>query len=369
MHIETHHFQPIIPLMGYQFIHVEAYARTGSKQTKTDSAGRSVTTTKRSARDVAAEAEREADACPHVENPKAPRLLYGVSPSEAVEAATAWADQATDAKGRKLRKDGHCLLAGVVSMPDERAADWPAFRADALDWLKTRYGDRLRSAVEHTDEAHPHLHFYVVPRPGEAFAEIHDGQKAARLVAAAGLAKGKQNAAYIAAMRQFQDDFSAGPGQRFGLTRRGPGRRRLTRAQWRAEKAQARSLALPLRPLPPAPPIPDYQAPPGKKIPLMGERYDAEALAAAYQAGIDAGYNAAQSHYAPLVENIRSVFEMEAEQVKKRAAKAQKAPENAPDTFVASVSTLTGLKLAKGVSEANRPMPPTAKKPTGPGLG
>ena len=43
-------------------------------------------------------------------------------------------------------------------------------------------------------------------------------------------------------MRATQDDFANRVGQRFGLARIGPGRRRLTRAQWQAEQAQAEAL-------------------------------------------------------------------------------------------------------------------------------
>lgn len=377
MLVEITQNSPIITGMGHQFIHVEAYARQGSIQTVKDKVtGKPKTTRKLSAGDVAAEAERHPDACPHVENPVRPSLLYGVSPSQAVEAATAWAEQASDTKGRKLRKDGHCLLAGVVSMPDELAADWPAFRADTLDWLKQRYGDRLRSVVEHTDEAHPHVHFYVVPRPGEAFAEIHDGQKAARLVAAAGQAKGKQNAAYITAMRKFQDDFSAGPALKHGLTRLGPGRRRLTRAQWQAEKAQAKALALALPKTPPkGASIPVYRLPQGTSVLFVGEFFNADAVREAYREGAVIGYRSAAAAYEPIRKAIAARNEAEAEQVTKRAAKAQKAPQSEQSTFTASTSTLIGAKPSADVSGANTGpssiSTPARKpgKPTGPKLG
>ena len=43
-------------------------------------------------------------------------------------------------------------------------------------------------------------------------------------------------------MRATQDDFSKSVAQRFGLARLGPGRRRLTRAQWQKEQKQAEAL-------------------------------------------------------------------------------------------------------------------------------
>lgn len=222
--------------MAYQFLHVEGYARQGSQQGKTPR--------KWSAREIAAEAMREPDACPHVEQPQPPTVLHGCTPAEAAKQAEDWANTASDAQGRRLRRDGLCLLAGVVSLPSDRAADWPQYRAATVAWLREQYGERLRSVVEHTDEAHPHLHFYAVPLPGERFEVLHPGRLAAAKKAQQGAKKGAQNAAYKAAMVGWQDDFAAAVAANFGLARLGPGRRRLTRKAWQAEQAQARALAV-----------------------------------------------------------------------------------------------------------------------------
>lgn len=215
-------------VMGYQFIHVEAYAREASKQ-KAGSL---------SVRDVIAEAGREPGNCPHVEDPQASEILHG-SLEDAERSANEWAEQAKDEKGRKLRKDGHCLLAGVISLPNERASEWAEFSKASLKYLKQKYGDRLKAVVGHHDEAHPHLHFYCVARLGESFSSIHEGQKAAKKVKKAGKKKGEQNTAYIQAMRLFQDDFYLKVGVRAGLVRFGPKRRRKTRAEWIIEQKQA----------------------------------------------------------------------------------------------------------------------------------
>ncbi|MBV2179923.1 MAG: plasmid recombination protein [Castellaniella sp.] len=220
--------------MGYQFAHIEGYARKGSQQRRN---GR-MQPRKWSVRDIIAEAERELDACRHVENPQPPVLLHGVMPSQAEVMAHAWAETAADAKGRRLRTDGLCLLAGIVSLPNEMADDWPQFRAATVHWLREQYGKRLRSVVEHTDEEHPHLHFYTVPLEGERFEALHVGRQAAASAAAAGEKKGVQNAAYKAAMQAWQDDFQERVAASFGLARTGPKRERLTRAQWKARKAQ-----------------------------------------------------------------------------------------------------------------------------------
>lgn len=216
--------------MGYQFIHLEAYAREASKQKK-GSAHKSV-------RDIIAEAAREPGNCPHVEFPEPPEIIYG-SLYDAERSANEWAEQATDDKGRKLRKDGHCLLAGVISLPKQRESEWPEFSKLSLKYLKQKYGDRLKAVVGHHDESHPHMHFYCVARPSESFSSIHEGQKAAKKVKKAGKKKGEQNTAYIQAMRLFQDDFYFKVGIRAGLVRFGPKRKRKTRAEWITEQKQA----------------------------------------------------------------------------------------------------------------------------------
>lgn len=228
---------------SYQFIHVDAYGREGSSQTKTsmNKHGAKVTTTtkSRSTKEILAEQWREEGACPHIKQPGKPGLLYGVPPLEILPMIEAWAEQARDAQGRKLRKDAHCALIGVASLPREMEDNFPEFAEDTLIWLKEKYGDRLKSVVVHDDEAHPHLHFTVVPRIGERFDDIHEGLKAKNGDKKEGKKAGEQNLAYIEAMRGMQDDFSKKVAMSHGLTRIGPGKRRLTRGQWKAEKAQA----------------------------------------------------------------------------------------------------------------------------------
>lgn len=150
----------------------------------------------------------------------------------------------TDARGHNLRKDALCLVAGVVSAPhDIEPEGWEKFRSDSIDWLKKKYGDALESVIEHTDESHPHLHFYVVPKPGQRFESIHQGRAAANAKKGQGGKKGEQNQAYKASMREFQDEFFEKVGIEHGFTRIGPGKRRLTREEWKLEQIQAAAAA------------------------------------------------------------------------------------------------------------------------------
>ncbi|MDD2706080.1 MAG: hypothetical protein PHU07_12220, partial [Acidocella sp.] len=82
--------------------------------------------------------------------------------------------------------------------------------------------------------------------PGERFEVLHPGRQAAAKKAQQGAKKGAQNAAYKQAMVGWQDDFQRAVAAHFALTRRGPGKRRLTRGAWKAEQEQARSLAQPV---------------------------------------------------------------------------------------------------------------------------
>ncbi|MGB3424561.1 MAG: plasmid recombination protein [Castellaniella sp.] len=218
-------------MAGYQFIHVECYAREGSKQGKG----------KWSIRDILAEANREPGNYYHVQNAQKPNIIMG-SIQEVEKSANDWADNTKDTRGRKLRKDGLCMMAGVISLPREQEKDWPKLRDDSVKWLKEKYGERLKAVVEHQDETHPHIHFYIVPNQGERFDDIHDGKKAAANAKAQGKKKGEQNKEYCEAMRLWQDNFSAKVASKYGLARLGPGRRRLTRAQWKAEQKQAEIL-------------------------------------------------------------------------------------------------------------------------------
>lgn len=217
-------------MTGYQFHHLESYARVAGKK---KTGGHSIYS-------ISAEAERQAGACDHVPSPQPPSLLYGCMPSEAAQQAAAWAEKAKDSRGHALRKDGLCLGGGVITWPAERSQEeWEAYRDSSIAWLRSKHGNRLLSVVEHLDEPHKHIHYYLIPQEGERFDVLHPGRAAAAGAKAAGNKKGEQNTAYIVAMRQWQVDFHREVSAHHGLTRLGPRRRRLTRAEWKAEQVEA----------------------------------------------------------------------------------------------------------------------------------
>lgn len=228
--------------MGYQFIHVECYARTPGKGKQ---GGHSI-------RSILAEAGREPGACPHVPTTTPPSVVYGCSLAELEKGANDYAEQAKDSIGRKLRTDAPVLLAGVVSAPDAFTPEqWQDLKTLTVRALRGRYGDRLKTVIEHTDEAKRHMHFYAVPLPGERFDQLHTGRGAKASAEAEAKAQGLPksqitkagNLAYTEEMRAYQRWFHDEVGSRLGLTLFGPQRRRLSRGEWKAEQEAAQAIA------------------------------------------------------------------------------------------------------------------------------
>ncbi len=221
----------------YQFCHVNSYARKVSVKAKTDDLW--------SVQDILDEATRK-EGCfsKEITNPQPPILVYGDPIEQIHETIETWASNTKDSKNRKTRIDAKCLLAGVFSAePGTSHEDWEKIKADGISWAKNKYGERLRTVLEHIDEPNRHCHFYVVPLPGEAFETIHEGLAAKKDAMANGMTKKEANKPYIDAMKTFLDEYHDQVGAPNGMTRIGPGRRRLTRKEWHAEKQQAKAIA------------------------------------------------------------------------------------------------------------------------------
>jgi len=240
--------------MSFQFAHIESYSRKPNKR------GVNV-------RYVIAEAKREAGACEHVENPEAPSLVYGITLDELEALHDEMADNArmVNSKGqsRKIRQDQRTLMTVVLSHPGDDAvpthfddgtpqsvASVEEWRERSIAWLREKYGDDLKTVIEHTDEGHPHLHAYILPSGPQMLArDYHPGEQA-KAESMAGdksiEANREGDKAYRSAMREWQNDYYREVGQPCGLARIGPGRRRLSRAEWQAEQQSQQTVRVAL---------------------------------------------------------------------------------------------------------------------------
>lgn len=240
--------------MAYQFARIELYSRSGKSGRTTDY--------------IFDEVTRVPSASVHVPSPRPPEVVYGLHP-DAVRAlhderASVAKASRTDKNGKTslkaIRKDQNTLAGLIfshpVSMDEYRGSaevrrDVSAWEQQSIEWLRAQYEDRLVSVVRHTDESHPHLHAYLLPDDTEMRAGfLHPGYPAKNAVLATGplpgedkKAMGKRaDRAYVAGMRAWLDDYHTKVAIPAGLTRLGAGKRRLTRAQWHQEKAQAAAL-------------------------------------------------------------------------------------------------------------------------------
>lgn len=237
--------------MSFQFVHMTAYSRKG------DGKGRSTAF-------VFGEARRDPSASVHVPNPSPPIIVFGVGIDELERIHDATADAATSTpkggKPRRIQKTQHTLMTVVASHPhsiEEVRAD-PGKRLEAEEWekrtvawLRSQYGNKLASVIRHEDESHYHVHAYILPDdPAMRASALHPGQCAKAAVMAAGPAEDEDSkalnkrgdAAYKQAMREWQNSYHETVAIPCGLTRLGPQRRRLTRAEWQSEQVQAKAL-------------------------------------------------------------------------------------------------------------------------------
>lgn len=220
----------------FQFVHVNSYSRTLSKKASHD---------KWNASQIVDEATRKPGCFDKaITNPLPPVHVYGQPIEQLLETLDEWAAGTKDTRGRAARKDAVCLLAGVFSAeagtPPEQ---WQQIKDEAIKWAQDKYGERLKTVLEHLDEPNPHCHFYVVPLPGESFDVVHEGRAAVKAFVEAGGEKKKSNAVYRDTMRLFQDEYYDAVGAPCGMTRIGPAKRRLSRAEWHLEKMQAVQVA------------------------------------------------------------------------------------------------------------------------------
>lgn len=238
--------------MSFQYAHVETYSRKGSAK-----GGGSV-------KWVLAEARRDEGACLHVIAPGEPKQIYGCTLDELEtlhdELCASVRYEVAGGKTRAVRQDQHTLFTVVCSYPvpmnevrgnadeERRLQEW---QERNLAWLKAEYDDDLKCVIMHDDEQYPHIHAYVLPDDLRC-RNLHAGVSAKEAVMKAGPAEGEDSKVhnkrgdkeYRAAMSRWQDRYFEQVGLPSGLTRLGPGKRRLSREGWKAEQAAVKSVQL-----------------------------------------------------------------------------------------------------------------------------
>lgn len=240
-------------MSGPQFVHLQTFSR------KPNPAGQSVS-------QVLGELARNPEFSRHLESPKPPELVDGLSPFDLMQQHDLMIQNAKvevrvkgKVKHRAVRKDRHTLMTVVASypIPWERIKDNPEEMKDLRSWegkniafFKQMFGKQYQSTVRHTDEEFPHLHIFALPElvPGIDATALHPGkrakQKAEELARKEGLSAREAvaigNKELKRNMRKFQDIYYTHVGEPCGLLRLGPKRQRLTRKVYQAQKHAAR---------------------------------------------------------------------------------------------------------------------------------
>lgn len=229
----------------YQFIHIETYARKSSTKVKpTSKPSKKAPKAKLCVQDVVNEALRIEGHCSHVENVKPPIFLFG-NEDDLRKLPSLIDSKITEFEktNKKVRIDAAVLLAGITSFPREYQTSDPAiyakWKSKTLDYLQEKYGKNLQVVLEHEDEAHPHLHFYVVADDPNA-KKLHDGHCAQYGMNV--MTKDAQ-VAFSNAMRVYQTEYFEKVARDCGLSKDGPKRRRTSRAEHIINKEHQKELA------------------------------------------------------------------------------------------------------------------------------
>jgi hypothetical protein len=197
---------------------------------------------------IVGEVTRAKGCHPHIKSPATPKILFGCSPHEVGAAATMLSLQARDSCGRRLRRDGRVLVAGVVTYPMPRVDlehcaierdIYENWKAETLGWLIERSGIAIQCVIEHSDEEHMNIHYFALPTLMADlrlnFDTVHPGRRARDAAAKKpGVQLAAVQAAYQGAMSEWQDRFFNEVSVRFGHERFGPRRKRVTRDRHKA---------------------------------------------------------------------------------------------------------------------------------------
>jgi len=244
----------------HQFIHIDTFGLSRQSTKKGAKSGRR-TTARWTVDEIIAELTRKEGACDHVEKPAAPVIVFGKDPEVVAAEIKRDVAAAKDPRGRKLRADAQVLMSGVASWPVRRAdvddagmIEYRGWEKATVDMLRARWGDRLQYVLRHSDEEFLHVHYGVTAELDRAsgrysIEDLHPGMAARAKARSEAIAKGetpkrgKLEAAMRNGLREFQEQFYHAVSVRFGHTKDGPKRRRLTRAEWKAQQAIAQKQA------------------------------------------------------------------------------------------------------------------------------
>lgn len=228
--------------MAFQFLHIESYGFQRSSRAKKE---------KWTIPDVLGEVTRQPGHCDHVEVPKVPVHVYGVlTPDQIIPEINRRKEVVEHARKALVRKDAQLMLAGVASYPASApVGDYDGWERETIGFLVEEFGEALVCVLRHEDETYLHLHFYAIPAVDSfSIRSIHPGvrarEAAARAVKGGSEAdrKARQNA-YVSAMKAFLDRYFSRVSSLYGMSRTGPRRRRLTRAEWKEEQRQLKLLS------------------------------------------------------------------------------------------------------------------------------
>lgn len=245
-------------MSGPQFVNIQTWARKANKGNH-------------SVESIIAEALREEGFISHLDDPQPPRPIIGdphafrqIHADHVAARSTSVTLADGTEKTRAIRMDRQTMASIVLSYPvpvaaidtDDKRAAYQAWEDRNVDWLRDTYGDQLKVVMAHADETQPHIHAWILPDDPSADATtLHPGKTIKKQVEAQAKADGivpreavkLGNEAYKAVMAEWQDSYHAAVSLRLGLTRSGPLRRRVSRKQWKAEKATAKANAAALQ--------------------------------------------------------------------------------------------------------------------------
>lgn len=233
-----------------QFIHIETYGKKSAKKAERKNLNHNSDVRQTTVSGIMAEARRDVGFTSHIDEPHTPALLWGSPLQEVEQMAEDYYNNTytvdKNGKQKRLRSDASIILAGVISIDRKDEEIWHDYKKDAFKFLREKYGDKLKSVIEHVDEAHPHIHFYVLEDIGGKLNDLHDGKKAVANLTKE--EKKNQQFHYTKAMTEFQDSFYEKVSKKYGLDRIGEKpRKRVSRNEYLKQQKERENANLILK--------------------------------------------------------------------------------------------------------------------------